>query len=129
WAMRWEELTGDEFPEAVERCQGVCLVALSVLERHGHHLPLGTDMYIGRAVLERAAKLEPVILFPDHIYTQISDARHLPGTVSLDAEVVLTLLDNVCREIARNELKKIVLISAHGGNRHLVSYFADLQRE
>ena len=127
--MRWEELTGDEFPKAVERCQGVCLVALSVLERHGHHLPLGTDMYIGRAWLERAAALEPAILFPDHIYTQISEARHLPGTVSLDGEVVFALLDNVCREIARNGLKKVVLVSSHGGNRQLVSYFAGRQRE
>jgi creatinine amidohydrolase len=41
--MRWEELTGDQFAEAVTACDGVCLVALSVVERHGHHLPLGTD--------------------------------------------------------------------------------------
>jgi creatinine amidohydrolase len=127
--MRWEELTGDTFPEEVERCGGVCLVALSVLERHGHHLPLGTDMYQGRAVLERAAQLEPAILFPDHVYTQISEARHLPGTVSLDGDVVLSLLDNVCREIARNGLKKIVLVNAHGGNRHLIPYFLARQRE
>ena len=118
--VRWEELTGDAFPEAVERCGGVCLVALSVLERHGHHLPLGTDMYQGRAVLERAAEREPAILYPDYVYTQISEARHLPGTISLDGDVVLALLDNVCREIARNGLKKIVLVSAHGGNRFLI---------
>jgi creatinine amidohydrolase len=107
----------------------VCLVALSVLERHGHHLPLGTDMYQGRAALERAAQLEPAILYPDYVYTQISEARHLPGTISLDGDVVLALLDNVCREIARNGLKKIVLVSAHGGNRFLIPYFLDRQRE
>ena len=39
--MRWEELSGDQFAEAVKACGGVCLVALSVVERHGHHLPLG----------------------------------------------------------------------------------------
>jgi creatinine amidohydrolase len=113
----------------VERCGGVCLVALSVLERHGHHLPLGTDMYQGRAVLERAARLEPALLYPDYVYTQISEARHLPGTISLDGDVVLALLDNVCREIARNGLKKIVLVNAHGGNRALIPYFVDRQRE
>ena len=41
--MRWEELSGDQFAEAVKACDGVCLVAMSVVERHGHHLPLGTD--------------------------------------------------------------------------------------
>ena len=59
--MRWEELTGDRFAEAVKECEGVCLIALSVIERHGHHLPLGTDMYIGREILNRAAAIEPAI--------------------------------------------------------------------
>jgi len=125
--MRWEELTGDRFAEAVQECEGVCLIALSVVERHGHHLPLGTDMYEGRGILERVAQLEPVILFPDYIFTQIPEARHLPGTISIDGELMIKLLDNVCREIARNGLKKIVLVNAHGGNFGLVALYNMLQ--
>ena len=112
--MRWEELTGDQFAAAVEQCQGVCLIPLSVLERHGHHLPLGTDMYIGREICRRAA-------------AQIPEARHLAGTVSIDGDLMVRLLDNVCREIARNGLKKIVLVNAHGGNHGLVALFNMLQ--
>jgi creatinine amidohydrolase len=125
--MRWEELTGDRFAEAVKECDGVCLVALSVVERHGHHLPLGTDTYIGREILNRAAAIEPAIIFPDYIFTQIPEARHLAGTIAIDGDLMLRLLDNVCREIARNCLKRIALVSAHGGNRGLVSLFPMLQ--
>jgi creatinine amidohydrolase len=125
--MRWEELTGDEFPAAVQQSEGVCIVPLSVVERHGHHLPLGTDTLIGRAVVERAAAIEPAIVFPDHIYTQIPEARHQPGTIAIDPDLMVQLLDNVCREIARNGLKKIVLVNAHGGNSGLVSLFNMLQ--
>lgn len=125
--MRWEELSGDRFPEAVEECDGVCLVSLSVIERHGHHLPLGTDMFEGRGVLSRVAALEPVIEFPDFYFTQIGEARHLPGTISLDGDLLVRLLDNVCREIARNGLKKIVLVNAHGGNFGLNAFFNMLQ--
>jgi len=125
--MRWEELTGDRFAEAVKECEGVCLIALSVVERHGHHLPLGTDMYEGRGILARVAKLEPVILFPDYIFTQIPEARHLAGTISIDGDLMIKLLDNVCREIARNGLKKIVLVNAHGGNHGLVTFYNMLQ--
>lgn len=121
--MRWEELTGDRFAEAVAECEGVCLVALSVVERHGHHLPIGTDTLIGREVLARAAALEPVIEFPDYIFTQIPEARHLAGTISIDGDLMIRLLDNVCREIARNGLKKIVLVNAHGGNFGLTALF------
>ena len=125
--MRWEELTSDRFAEAVEEVGGVCLVPLSVVERHGHHLPMGTDTYIGRAVLDRAAVLEPAIVFPDYVFTQIPEARHLAGTIAIDGELMVKLLDNVCREIARNGLKKVVLVSSHGGNAGLVALFNMLQ--
>ena len=125
--MRWEEMTSDRFAEAVEECGGVCAIALSVVERHGHHLPMGTDTIIGRAILDRAAALEPMILFPDYIFTQIPEARHLSGTIAIDGDLMVQLLDNVCREIARNGCKKIALVNAHGGNFGLNALFNMLQ--
>ncbi len=125
--MRWEELTSDRFPEAVQESGRVCLISLSVIERHGHHLPLGTDMYEGRGILDRVAAMEPVIVFPDYYFTQIPEARHQPGTIAIDGELMVKLLDNVCREIARNGMDKIVLVNAHGGNRGLLSLFPMLQ--
>jgi creatinine amidohydrolase len=125
--MRWEELTSDEFPKAVETAQGVCLLPLSVIERHAHHLPLGTDMYIGRDLCRRTAELEPAIIFPDYIFTQILEARHCPGTIAIDAELIMRLLENTCREIARNGLHKIVIVNAHGGNNSLIQFFCQAQ--
>jgi creatinine amidohydrolase len=126
-AMRWEELTSDQFPQAVETAQGVCLLPLSVIERHAHHLPMGTDMLIGRELCRRAAALEPAVVFPDFYLTQILEARHCPGTIAIEADLMMRLLDNVCREIARNGLHKIVLVSAHGGDHHLIHFFAQAQ--
>ncbi|MBZ0296298.1 MAG: creatininase family protein [Anaerolineae bacterium] len=125
--MHWEELTGDEFPKQVAAAQGVCLLPLSCIERHAHHLPLGTDMYIGRELCRRAAALEPAIIFPDFIFTQILEARHCAGTIAIEVDLMLQLLENVCNEIARNGLKKIVLVNAHGGNNHLIRFFLQAQ--
>ena len=125
--MHWEELTGDQFPSAVAESGGVCLLPLACLERHGHHLPLGTDYFRAREICARAAKIEPVMVFPVFIYTQIMEARHYPGTIALDGELILHLLEKLCAEIARNGLKKIVLVSAHGGNSHFTRYFAQSQ--
>jgi len=122
--VRWEELTGDQFLQAV---QGVCRLPLSCIERHGHHLPTGTDMFIGREICQRVAALESAIVFPDFIFTQILEARHVPGTIAVEPELCLRLLDNVCREIARNGLKKIVIVNAHGGNDSLIHFFAQVQ--
>lgn len=125
--MRWEELTGDQFPLKVNEVKGVCLLPLSCIERHAHHLPLGTDMFIGRELCRRAAELEPAIIYPDFIYTQILEARHYPGAIGIDPDLVVRLMENVCREIARNGLKKIVIVNAHGGNDHLIHYFTQIQ--
>ena len=125
--MRWEDLTGDQFPEAVKQAEGVCLLPLSCIERHGHHLPLGTDMFIGRELCRRLAELEPAVIFPDFFFTQILEARHVPGTIGIEPELIIHLLENTCREIARNGLEKIVIVNAHGGNDHLIHYFAQIQ--
>ena len=115
--MRWDELTGDLFSEAVQKAEGVCLLPLSCIERHGHHLPLATDMFIGRETCNRAAELEPAIVFPDYIFTQILEARHYPGCIAIDPELTIRLLENTCREIARNGLKKIVFVNAHDNKK------------
>lgn len=68
-----------------------------------------------------------MILFPDYYFSQIPEARHLAGTISLYGDLMIRLLDNVCREIARNGMKKIVLVNAHGGNLGLTAYYNMLQ--
>lgn len=125
--MLWEELTGDEFAGAVARAQGVCLLPLSCIERHAHHLPLGTDMYIGREMCRRAMQLEDVLVFPDLIYTQILEAQHCSGTIAIDPELIIQLVNNVIREIARNGCKKVIMVNAHGGNNALMSYLTQMQ--
>lgn len=125
--MRWEELTGDLFPKVVQDVKGVCLLPFSCIERHAHHLPLATDMLIGRELCKRAAELEPAIIYPDFIYTQILEARHYPGCIGIQPEVFLNLMENVCSEIARNGLKKIIIVNAHGGNDSLIHFFTQIQ--
>lgn len=125
--MFWQELTSDDFPAAVQAADGVCLLPLGVMERHAHHLPLGTDMLIARELCRRAAELEPAVIFPDFYFTKIHEARCFAGAVAIEADLILRLLENTCAEIARNGLKKIVIISGHGGNYFLTRYLAQSQ--
>ncbi len=121
--MRWEELTVPGFRQAVKDVKGVCAIPMGILEKHGDHMPLGTDLFTATAMVERAVRIEPAIMFPPYFFGQINCARHQPGTISLRRSVTLELLENVCDEIARNGLKKIVLVNAHGGNGILLDYF------
>jgi len=41
---KWEELTASDFVRAVHQSQGVCVLPFGILEKHGPHLPIGTDL-------------------------------------------------------------------------------------
>lgn len=121
--MFWEELTAVEFENAKKNTAGLCIVPFGVVEKHGTHLPLGTDMMIGRAVASEAAKIEPFVIFPYYFFGQIAEARHVPGTISVSPQLMYNLLEEVCGEISRNGFNKIVLLNSHGGNCEFIRYF------
>ncbi len=127
--MNWHELTAPRLVEAIRETGGVCMVPVSVIERHGDHLPLGTDMLWGQAVAEAAAKIEPALVFPPYWFGQIHEARHQPGTIALPRRLLLDVLEAVCDEIARNGCRRIVLLNAHGGNEAMLPYFAQCTLE
>jgi creatinine amidohydrolase len=126
-STKWEELTASEFREAIGKSQGTCLLPLGILEKHGPHLPLGTDLLNVRYVAEHAAQEEFVIIFPQYFAGQIFEARHEPGTIAYSEELQLKLLQETTDEMARNGCKKVVIVNGHGGNEHLLPYFAQAQ--
>ncbi len=122
-SWQWEDMTSPDFAEAVKSTGGVCLVPIGVVERHGTHLPLGNDLHIVREVALRVAEREPAVVFPPFYLSQVQEAKNRPGAIALSARLILDLLEEICSEIARNGLRKIVLLNGHGGNEHLLSVF------
>jgi creatinine amidohydrolase len=126
-SIKWEELTAADFREAIVKAQGTCLLPFGILEKHGPHLPLGTDLLNVRYVSEHAANQEYAIVFPAYYAGQIFEAKHEPGTIAYSPELQLMLLQETTDEMARNGCKKIVIVNGHGGNEHLLPYFAQSQ--
>ena len=121
--MQWEHLTSDEFANAV-RDTGVCIIAMGVVERHGTHLPLGTDYLSGHAVACLAAEKEKAVVFPPFYFGQIYEARCFPGTITIKPPLLIELVQGVLDEIGRNGFKKIILLNAHGGNDQFLPFLA-----
>jgi creatinine amidohydrolase len=126
---RWDELTAGDWPRALERSAQTCILPIGVLEKHGPHAPIGSDLIHVREWAARATKKEYAVVFPDYFYGQIYEARHQPGTFALPSKLVLELLDATCAEIARNGFKKIIIINGHGGNPNLINFFIQTQLE
>lgn len=126
-SVHWEELTASDFREGIRRSQGTCLLPFGILEKHGPHLPLGTDLLDVRYAALHAAEQEYAVVFPEYYFGQIAEARHEPGTMAYSRNLQLALLQETTDEMARNGCKKILIVNGHGGNDSLLPFFAQTQ--
>src|ERR1700736_2073619 len=126
---KWEELTAADFRQGILQSKGVCLLPFGILEKHGPHLPLGTDLLNVRYASLHAVEQEYAVVFPEYYFGQIFEAKHEPGTVAYSMELQLKLLQETTAEMARNGCKKVIIVNGHGGNEHLLPFFAQSQLE
>jgi creatinine amidohydrolase len=104
--------------EAVARW--IAVLPLAATEQHGPHLPLATDVMIGQAYLAKVRELLPntvpatfLPIQPVGISTEHID---FPGTLSLSTEAALKEWKGLGARVARAGLKKLVIVTSHGGN-------------
>jgi creatinine amidohydrolase len=126
-SVKWEELTSADFRDGIAQAQGTCLLPFGILEKHGPHLPLGTDLLDVRYAALHAAEQNYTVVFPEYYFGQIFEAKHEPGTIAYSAELQMKLLQETTDEMARNGCKKIIIVNGHGGNENLLPYFAQSQ--
>ena len=124
---KWEELTAPDFVAAVERAGRTAVIPIGIVEKHGPHLPLGTDLLDAREVALRGVAREYALVFPPYYVGQIFEARHQPGTIAYSERLIWDMLQETLDEIARNGVTKIVLVNGHGGNTNFLRYFCQAQ--
>jgi creatinine amidohydrolase len=120
--MLLEHMTSPDVKEAAEKGL-VAILPVGSLEVHGPHMPTGTDSITAHEIARRASEKEEAVVLPPLYYAYVPENRHFPGTVSLTAKTLLTLLEEVCDEASRNGFKKILIINGHGGNNALLKVF------
>lgn len=114
--MRWEHLTGWQLAEAKKQTGGVCLLPIGSLEKHGTHMPTGTDTLTVHALCIAAAEREQAVVLPPLYYTHVKEMKNNMGAISLDSPLLMQLVETICDEAARNGFRKIILVNGHGGN-------------
>ena len=134
--MKWEYLREEEFKQAIEKSGGLCVMCLGCMEKHGQHLPVGTDSLAGDKIVELAAERAGVVMFPTTMWlgdVVSSHAVSAPetmgkrGFIGINPHTLLTVLEELCDEIARNGFTKILLVNCHGGNIALLNHFLRCQ--
>lgn len=121
--LRWAEMTRAELTERLP--EAVVALATGATEQHGPHLATGTDALLAETVLERAAEhyrtrdgqdVRTLILAPTLSYG--ASDHHLPfgGTLSLTPETLLAVLVDICRSLAADGGRRLLIVNGHGGN-------------
>lgn len=106
----------------------IAVLPLAATEQHGPHLPVGTDVMIAQAYLQRVRELLPAALpvtflplEPVGISTEHID---FAGTLTLSTEVALKSWMAIGERVARSGVKKLVIVTSHGGNSAAMSLVA-----
>jgi creatinine amidohydrolase len=126
------DMTYPEIEQAA-RDGAVVLWALGVIEQHGPHLPLGTDVYVPTARLRRvqrgleARAIQALIAPP--CYWGVNFVTGLfPGTFHVRPEILVELMLDVFRSLRKDGFQKVFCFSGHGEARHNVTIDEGVRR-
>jgi len=114
--ITWQEIAG----AGAEAGRWIAVLPLAAVEQHGPHLPLGVDTFIAEAYLARVRELLPGDLPVTFLPVQRIgvSAEHLafPGTLTISAPTAIALWTELGESLKRAGLRKLVLVTSHGGN-------------
>jgi creatinine amidohydrolase len=112
--MTWQDFT------AADVSRWIAVLPLAATEQHGKHLPVGVDAMIGRAYLSRVrAALPddlPATFLPLQDFGVSTEHTSFPGTISISAQAAIPVWLEIGASIARTGIRKVVIVTSHGGN-------------
>jgi creatinine amidohydrolase len=123
----WAELKSSEFA-ALDPNSTIAVLPVAATEQHGPHLPVMTDAAIAEGMISTVlARLpdELSVLFLA-IQTIGKSNEHLrsPGTITFSADNLIRSWVEIGEGVHRGGLRKLVIVSSHGGNTDVVGIVA-----
>lgn len=112
-------ITSATATEEAGRSARVAVLPVGSFEQHGDHLPLVTDTVVACLIAARLAETYELFLVPPVTISCSHEHEGLPGfpgTVSIGAGTLITVIEDIRASLARSGVDKLVLVNGHGGN-------------
>jgi creatinine amidohydrolase len=114
--MTWQEIAA----AGTATRRWIAVLPLAAVEQHGPHLPLGVDTFIGEAYLAHVRKILtddlPVTFLPVQRIGVSVEHLAYPGTLNMSAATAIAAWTAIGENLARAGVRKLVLVTSHGGN-------------
>lgn len=120
-AKEFINMTRDEVKTAIEEFP-VAILPMGATEQHGHHLPLGTDIFLAEGLSRKLSEKTGALLLPSQPFGYSWVWRDIPGTVSLQQHHVEAIIKDVAHSVARYGIKLLVLVNGHDANNASMKY-------
>jgi creatinine amidohydrolase/Fe(II)-dependent formamide hydrolase-like protein/7-cyano-7-deazaguanine synthase in queuosine biosynthesis len=126
--FRWESHTWEEI-EAKLKVIDTAILPCGSIEQHGPHLPLDVDyfdsIYLADKVVEACSNPKPFVL-PGIPYGVAYHHEDFKGTVSISNHTLSSLVYDIGKSLAKNGIKKLIILNAHGDNSPTLLYAAQM---
>jgi len=115
----WREMTTRDFSDS-DTSGWIAVLPIAAIEQHGPHLPVGVDALlaeamVGRVVADLPADL-PASFLPVQQVCKSNEHIAFPGTLTLGWETAIRVWLEIGQSVARAGLRKMVIVTSHGGN-------------
>ncbi|HHP7230907.1 MAG TPA: creatininase family protein [Xenococcaceae cyanobacterium] len=127
-------LTWTEIQQMSDKANTVIIQPIGAIEQHGPHLPIAVDSAISLGVLGKAlSKLAsdiPAYALPCLYYGKSNEHDGFPGTITLSATTLLSVIREMAESIYQSGFRKLVLMNSHGGQPQIMEIAArDLHQQ
>ena len=116
---RLETMTWPELQRQAARPGSTVIWPFGAFEQHGPHLPLSTDALFADRITDAVlAELDPglpIWRLPLQHLGFSPEHQGFAGTLSLPAELLISLVVNVGRQLELAGFRRLVLLNGHGG--------------
>lgn len=124
----WEQLTWPEL-EAYLKKVDTAILPCGAIEQHGPHLPVDIDYYDAKylacQVADRCAEPKPLVL-PSIPFGVSYHHENFKGTLSVTNDGLSKFVYDIGMSLAKNGVKKLIIINGHGDNAPTLSYAAQM---
>jgi creatinine amidohydrolase/Fe(II)-dependent formamide hydrolase-like protein len=112
----------------LDKTNACVVLPVGAIEQHGPHLPVLTDTLLVEHELEMALERLPantqVWRLPALNYGKSNEHDGYPGTFSLSAVTLMSVVRDVARGVKQAGFTRLVLLNSHGGNRAVLDMMA-----